>query len=59
MQDIYFSPEFQTNLISVSEIKEKVLFFNSELPGVSKGGQLVAKCDDAYSLYFLEYYEGS
>lgn len=56
LQNVWYAPDFQTNVISVSEIKKNGFFFNSELPAVTKEGKPVAICTEQYGLYLLEHY---
>jgi Integrase core domain. len=56
LQDVWYAPDFQTNIISVSEIKKNGFFFNSELPAITRDGNAVAICAEQYGLYLLEHY---
>ncbi|KAJ6126050.1 hypothetical protein N7471_010543 [Penicillium samsonianum] len=46
LQDVWYAPDFQTNVISVSEIKKNGFFFNSELPAITRDGKAVAICGE-------------
>jgi hypothetical protein len=56
LQDVWYAPDFQTNVISVSEIKKNGFFFNSELPAITRDGKAAAMCIEQYGLYLLEHY---
>ncbi|KAJ6038010.1 hypothetical protein N7460_007781 [Penicillium canescens] len=38
LKDVWYVPGFQTNVISVSEIKKNGFFFNSEVPAITRQG---------------------
>jgi hypothetical protein len=54
LQDVWYAPEFATNIISVSEIKKNGFFFTSELPGIVTTEGPVAVCQEKHGLYILE-----
>ncbi|OKP09330.1 hypothetical protein PENSUB_5324, partial [Penicillium subrubescens] len=54
VQNVWYVPDFQTNIISVSEIKKHGYFFNSEGPYITNSKGVVAHCTEQYGLYLLE-----
>ena len=54
IENVWYVPGFQTNIISVSEIKKNGFFFNSEGPCITNSKGVVAHCTERYGLYLLE-----
>ncbi|KAJ6041359.1 hypothetical protein N7460_006749 [Penicillium canescens] len=54
LKDVWYVPGFQTNVISVSEIKKNGFFFNSEVPAITRQGTSVAMCTERFGLYLLD-----
>lgn len=54
LKNVWYVPGFQTNVISVSEIKKNGFFFNSEVPAITRQGTSVAMCTERFGLYLLD-----
>lgn len=53
--EVWYSAEFATNLVSVSDLETRGLYFNSKLPGVTnERDEIVALCTRYMRLYVLE-----
>jgi hypothetical protein len=53
IDDVWYAPSFQTNLLSVSQLKKKRFFFNSEIPAIVQDSRPIIQCVEQYGLYLL------
>lgn len=53
IDDVWYAQTFQTNLLSVSQLKKKRFSFDSEIPAIVQDSRPIVQCVEQYGLHLL------